>query len=50
MTLPSRTSRATEIMRRVIGLGAYLGDIDVEVADRIALEWLFGGLVARDLR
>ena len=31
-------------------LGAHLGDVDVEVADRIALELLLGRLVAVDLR
>ena len=31
-------------------LGANLGDVDVEVADRVALEGLFGGLVTGDLR
>jgi|SRR6478672_6464476 hypothetical protein len=30
--------------------GANLGNVDVEVADRIALEGLFGGLVTADLR
>ncbi len=28
----------------------HLGDVDVEVADRVALELLLGGLVAIDLR
>ena len=31
-------------------LGAHLGDVDVEVADRVALERLLGRLVAVDLR
>ena len=31
-------------------LSAHLGDIDVEVADGISFEWLFGWLVAGDLR
>ena len=30
-------------------LGPNLGDVDVEVADRIGLEGLLGGLVALDL-
>jgi hypothetical protein len=30
-------------------LGADLGDVDVEVADRIALDGLLGGFVADDL-
>ena len=30
--------------------GSHLGDVDMEVADRIGLELLLGGLVAFDLR
>ena len=31
-------------------LGPHLGDVDVEVADRVGLELLLGRLVAFDLR